>query len=76
MIDLSSLTIPELQELISEIDKLLPHKQEDEWVKQVKALEDEALEIVEELRTRTGRDYQLTLHNYPIGRKKWKKKHL
>lgn len=66
MYDLSELSYKELQELISEIDRLLPLKEETQWVDEVKRLELEALEIVEELRQKTGRDYKLLLHGFPL----------
>lgn len=66
MLDLHKLSIRELRELISEINDLLPRAQESQWTIEVKRLEAEALEVVDELRKKTGRDYKLTLHGYPL----------
>jgi hypothetical protein len=70
MPDLSTLSIPELRSLIAEIDELLPHKQEVQWVDNVRSLEEEALDAIEELRRLTGRNYALTLSGYPVHKKK------
>lgn len=66
MPDISRLSYFELQELIEEIDRLLPLKEEDQWVDNLKRLELEALDAVEELRRLTGRNYALTLNGYPV----------
>lgn len=69
MIDLSLLSYRELLALIAAIDAQLPIAERRQIEEHLPALVREALEVVDELRRLSGRDYQLTLRGKPIKRR-------
>jgi hypothetical protein len=69
MVDLRHLSYRELVSLIQAIDEQLPRAEQKQIEESIPVLVREALEVVDELRRLSGRDYQLTLRGRPIKRR-------